>query len=147
MGNLNSLFIYLTRFFKKPGNLLRSRSSAIGHGAVWERGSAITGDWGEAITGPRGLAVSDFEGLSKAGDKGIVLTGITGQASAGKKGVILVKFYDAQAERERIAIGYPGEGGLEPNTFYRTNKYGKFVRATEDARKDWENIQETHEQI
>ena len=50
------------------------------------------------------------------------------RARAGQNGLLVLAFWDAQAQRGRVAVGYVGENGIEPNTWYRV-KNGQFVKA------------------
>jgi hypothetical protein len=43
---------------------------------------------------------------------------------AGTLGIVLLTWWDAKAERERIVIGYVGENGVEPETWYRADGKG-----------------------
>jgi hypothetical protein len=40
-------------------------------------------------------------------------------ARAGEKGVVIIKWWDAEAQRPRVAVGYVGENGISAGTWYR----------------------------
>jgi hypothetical protein len=55
-----------------------------------------------------------------------------GTASAGEDGILVIHYYDDNAKRWRIAVGYPGENGVEKGKTYRV-KDGALVQAEEDS--------------
>lgn len=59
---------------------------------------------------------------------GTATAGDRGTATAGDSGIISVKWYDVDGDRYRIAVGYVGEDGIEPDVAYRVNN-GKLERA------------------
>jgi len=58
-------------------------------------------------------------GTATAGTRGTATAGDAGTATAGDMGVISILFYDQKRNRYRFAIGYIGEGGLEPGVPYK----------------------------
>jgi hypothetical protein len=85
-------------------------------------GTATAGDYGTAIAGEGGTATAGDRGRATAGEGGVATAGDCGTATAGEGGVIQIRWYDRQAERYRIVIGYIGEGGLLPDVAYRLDK-------------------------
>jgi hypothetical protein len=69
---------------------------------------AIAGDWGTATAGHDGTAVAGTRGVAMAGDCGV--------AMASEYGIIQIRWWDGA--RARIATGYVGEDGIEPNVAY-----------------------------
>ena len=73
-----------------------------------------------------GTATAGYRGTATAGDHGTATAGDGGTATAGDGGTIVVKWFGRG--RLRIAIGYVGEDGIEPNVAYRLSN-GKMERA------------------
>ena len=90
------------------------------------RGTATAGHRGTAIAGYRGTATAGYRSTATAGDGGTATAGYRGTATAGYHGTIVVKWFGRG--RLRIAIGYVGEDGIEPNVAYRLSN-GKMERA------------------
>jgi hypothetical protein len=80
---------------------------------------AAHGGAGRAIVG----------GTATAGDSGTATAGDRGTATAGDSGTLLLKWWDESSGRYRVAVGYVGENGIEPNTKYRVEGKGKLVKA------------------
>lgn len=87
---------------------------------VGDNGSCHVGDHGTAIAGKKGKAT--------AGDWGTAIVGLDGVASAGKNGKIHIQYFDSEAIRYRTAVGYIGEGGLEPDVPYQLDENHEFVK-------------------
>ena len=68
-------------------------------------------------------------GTATAGDYGTATAGYYGTATAGRYGTIVIKWWDYNATRYRLTVGYPGEDGIEPNVAYRCDEAGNLVRA------------------
>ena len=77
-------------------------------------GSTLTGGVGSTLTG---------------GDRSTLTGGYRSTAKTGDLGIIAIKHWDDKAGRHRLSVGYVGEDGIEPNTFYRCNDAGKLVKA------------------
>ena len=91
-------------------------------------GTATAGDCGTATAGAEGRATAGDYGTATAGSQGSATAGYKGTATAGNHGTISIKWWDENAERYRLATGYIGENGLEPNTAYKLADEGKFVK-------------------
>ena len=68
-------------------------------------------------------------GTATAGDDGTATAGYYGTATAGYYGTIVIKWWDDNATRYRLTVGYPGEDGIKPNVAYRCDEAGNLVRA------------------
>jgi hypothetical protein len=42
-------------------------------------------------------------------------------------GIIAIQWWDRESERNRLAVGYPGENGIKPGTAYSLDDEGNFV--------------------
>ena len=108
-----------------------------GAGRAIVSGTATAGDIGTATAGDRGTATAGYSGTATAGDSGTATAGDRGTATAGDRGtaktgeigIIVCRWYDDSKERYRLTVGYVGEDGIEPNTFYRCDERGKLVKA------------------
>jgi hypothetical protein len=90
-------------------------------------GTATAGDSGTATAGDSGTATAGHRGTATAGDSGTATAGDSGTARTGDLGVIAIRWYDPNADRYRVAIGYVGEDGIKANTFYVADGAGKLV--------------------
>ena len=79
------------------------------------------GDWGTAAAGYGGAATAGYGGTATAGYRGT--------ATAGERGTLLIKWWDGDRYRYRIATGYVGEDGIEPNVAYKCDTTGRLVKA------------------
>ena len=52
---------------------------------------------------------------------------------AGENGSIAIRFFDGL--RGRLKVAYVGEGGIEPDTFYKLDENGDFVLAEDTNEK------------
>lgn len=82
---------------------------------------------GTATAGNRGTATAGHGGTATAGNRGTATTGEDGTATAGDGGRIQITWYDGS--RYRLAVGYVGEDGIEPQVAYQVVE-GKLVRVT-----------------
>ena len=97
-----------------------------GTATAGEDGTATAGNYGTATVGNYGTAMSGHRGTATAGNYGKATAGECGTATAGEGGILQIKWYDGK--RSRISTGYIGENGLKPNTPYRLNDKGEFVK-------------------
>lgn len=80
----------------------------------------------------KGWAIAPCErGQASAADAGVAAAGKHGRARAGNYGILVIKYTDAG--RPRLAVGYVGENGIKPDTWYRVDGQGNFVEDVEDA--------------
>ena len=94
------------------------RMDAIGFLRQQGVSDALPGD--AVAAGNRGTATAGYRGTATAGDRGT--------ATAGDRGTIIISRWDGQ--RTRVAIGYVGEDGIQPNTPYQLNADGEFEVAS-----------------
>jgi len=86
------------------------------------------GGAGRAIVA--GTATAGYAGTATAGARGTATAGVAGTATAGDDGTVVVRWWDEAAERYRLAIGYVGEDGIEPDVAYRWDATaGRLVKA------------------
>ena len=90
-------------------------------------GTATAGDMGTAAAGDMGTAAAGYRGTATAGDGGTATAGYRGTATAGDGGTLIVKYWDKDAERYRIVVGYIGEAGLKPNVKYKLDDNHQFI--------------------
>jgi len=98
-----------------------------GTATAGDGGTATAGDGGTATAGKWGTATAGDGGTATAGDGGTATAGYEGTATAGDKGTLIIRRWDGK--RYRTVVGYIGENGLEPNTPYKLNDAGEFVKA------------------
>jgi hypothetical protein len=94
--------------------------------AGW-KGTATAGWKGTATAGNEGTATAGRKGTATAGDEGTATAGDEGTATAGDKAIIQLRYWDG--DRYRVAIGYIGEGGLEPGVKYKLDDSHKIIKA------------------
>jgi hypothetical protein len=94
---------------------------------VGDSGQATAGDSGQATAGYSGQATAGDSGQATAGDSGQATAGYRGQAKAGDLGTVIIRWCDSDANRYRVTVGYVGENGIKPDTFYRCDEAGKLV--------------------
>ncbi len=86
-------------------------------------------------SGHRGQATaSGYLGQATASGSGIAM-GLGGEVmvSGGSKSCLIATWWDDEAERPRVTVGYVGERGLQPDTKYRLNKRREFEPVEEGA--------------
>jgi len=123
VGNRNSA----PQFLSEHGG--HGRSIVSGTATAGDSGTATAGDRGTATAGVSGTATAGYSGTATAGDRGTATAGYSGTAKSGKIGIVVLRWYDNDRDRYRLAVGYVGEDGIEPNTFYRCDDAGKLVKA------------------
>jgi hypothetical protein len=98
-------------------------------------GSTLTGGDGSRLTGGDGSTLTGGDGSTLTGGDGSTLTGgycstLTGGYSStltgGDDSTLTALWWDGQAERCRVAVGYVGEDGIAPGVAYRVEG-GKLV--------------------
>ena len=94
-----------------------STLSASGHNSTL----AASGD------GSKLAASGDGSILAASGKNSICMAaGYASTAQVGENGVIVLPYYDGI--RTRVAVGYVGENGIEPNVEYKVNNNGIFEK-------------------
>ena len=72
-------------------------------------------------------ASGDYSKLAASGKNSICMAaGYASTARVGENGVIVLPYYDGI--RTRVAVGYVGENGIEPNVEYKVNNNGIFEK-------------------
>jgi hypothetical protein len=56
---------------------------------------------------------------STTGENSIAASLGGNMARAGENGIVIIKWWDAEAQRPRVAVGYVGENGISAGTWYR----------------------------
>ena len=100
-----------------------------GTATAGDGGTATAGYRGTAAAGDHGTATAGYGGTATAGDRGTATAGRYGTATAGDRGELHLRWWDGQ--RQRTQVAYVGEDGILPNTPYRLNERGEFVRVKE----------------
>ena len=100
-----------------------------GTATAGNRGTATAGDMGTATAGDMGTATAGYMGTATAGYMGTATAGYSGTAKSGDVGIVVVSWYDTSALRCRLCVGYVGEDGILPNTFYKCDLHGKLIAA------------------
>ncbi len=103
-------------------------------------GLALTADYGHAFVlvsggkgqaGAQGHVVVTSHGTAITGPMGFSEAGEYGRASSGENGMIQISYTEFPSGRRRLATGYIGEDGLEPNVLYRLDEVThKFIKST-----------------
>jgi len=88
---------------------------------------ATAGYSGTATAGYSGTATAGDSGTATAGSSGTATAGYSGTATAGDRGVISIQYWDSQAQRIKVRIGYIGAGGLKPGVAYQLDQNCQFV--------------------
>lgn len=104
---------------------------------LWKTGPVIARPPGKFSAGggnkahsstKKGWAIAPAErGAASAADAGVAAAGKHGRARAGNYGVLVIRYADQQNGRSRLAVGYVGENGIKPDTWYRVDDEGNFV--------------------
>ena len=55
---------------------------------------------------------------------------VGGTSTSGYGGTIVLSFWDTEARRKRLVVGYVGEDGIEPNVAYHLDEAHRFQRVT-----------------
>jgi hypothetical protein len=116
-----------TDFIRANGG--HGRSIVRGTSTSGDRGTSTSGDRGTSTSGYGGTSTSGVRGTSTSGDRGTSTSGDGGTSKTGSVGIVICRWWDAKADRSRLAVGYVGEDGIKPDTFYRCDDTGKLVEA------------------
>ena len=101
-----------------------------GTATAGDSGTATAGDSGTATAGYSGTATAGYSGTATAGVRGTATAGYSGTAKSGEIGIIVCRWWDEPKNRYRLAVGYVGEDGIKPNTFYRADTGGNLIEVT-----------------
>ena len=99
----------------------KSLSGNSGKSVSGDSGQSVSGNSGQSVSGNSGQSVSGYSGQSVSGDSGQSVSGYSGQSESGNSGILCISYWDTQDQRERLAIAYVGENGIEANTPYKLN--------------------------
>ena len=82
---------------------------------------ASTGDYSQAASaGYRSKAASTgYYSIA-------MVAGVDGRVAAGERGAFALAYLDTDG-RIRIAVGYPGEDGIQPGRWYRADRFGALI--------------------
>ena len=105
-----------------------TRETATAFLAERAHGRAIVG--GTSTSGDGGTSTSGVGGTSTSGDRGTSTSGVGGTSTSGVGGTIVLSFWDTEARRKRLVVGYVGEDGIEPNVAYHLDEAHRFQRVT-----------------
>ncbi len=114
------------------GKVKFPRGEVIYCGGVGGAFKLIAPEWIRVVTEAALRATSTVAKKAKQsaaalGKDGIaIVQGLRGTAMAGEHGTIILPWWDEQAKRHRISVGYIGEGGLKLKTVYRVDAKGTF---------------------
>ena len=89
-------------------------------------GTSTSGDYGNSSSGDYSTSTSGYKGTSISGDYGTSISGVGGKCIAGVNGMISI--YYSENNRKKLKVGYIGEDGLEPDTFYKLDENNNFVK-------------------
>ena len=108
-----------------------AHSSTTGYAAH----SSTTGDDAHSST------TGNHAHSSTTGDDAVsACLGYNGRAKA-SRGILLVSWLDQAAKRRRVAVGYPGENGIEEGVWYRADESGQLIK---DESQDDHSIRQTN---
>ena len=103
----------------------------LAHGGA---GKAICG--AALSQGDKAAVSAGYRGQASAGSWGQASAGEGGQASAGENGTIIVQWWDNASKRYRVKVGYIGEDGLKPDTWYKVGDDRSWVEVGPVVKKD-----------
>lgn len=107
-----------------------------GHAEAGESGSSEAGCEGVAVVGKYGAATVGWGGVARAGEFGFAHAYEGGMAQSGNGGMVVVHWMDKDHGRMRLAVGYVGEDGIEPDVAYRCDEQGRLVRVESEVGHD-----------
>jgi hypothetical protein len=99
-----------------------------GTATAGDSGTATAGNRGTATAGDAGTATAGYAGTATAGYAGTATAGDSGTATAGEYGMLVIMRWNGK--RYRAEFAHVGENGILPNTKYKLDEQGQFVRAT-----------------
>ena len=76
------------------------------------------------------ISQQELLGYAEKSQSLMVVTVPDGKVKAGEQGCIAAVYWDPKAKRQRLAVGYVGEGGIKADTWYEV-KDGKFSEVRE----------------
>ena len=96
-------------------------------------GTSTSGDGGTSTSGVGGTSTSGDGGTSTSGDGGTSTSGVRGTSTSGDRGtsktgsvgIVVCRWWDET--RYRLTVGYVGEDGIKPDTFYKCDSNGKLT--------------------
>jgi hypothetical protein len=109
------------------GDCGTSISGSYGTSVSGDFGTSTSGDCGTSISGEDGTSTSGRDGTSISGSYGTSISNGSGTCASGSKGTLIIKFWDGQRSRFRMA--YVGEDGILPDVHYKLDHNGNFVEA------------------
>jgi len=103
--------------------------------------TSISGNYGMSISGYGGGSTSGIGGISTSGDLGMSISGYLGKSASGHHGMSTsgefgiaasgiggrIQIVSWDGRRYRLCVGYVGEDGIEPDTYYLCRS-GRLVR-------------------
>ena len=100
------------------------------------KGTSTSGDYGTSTSGYKGTSTSGYKGTSTSGAKGTSTSGAKGTSTSGEEGTstsgyngtLVIKYWDNNTLRIKLATAYVGENGILPNTPYVLNEKNEFVK-------------------
>jgi len=107
------------------GDCGTSTSGDYGTSTSGFRGTSTSGYGGTSTSGDYGTSTSGFRGTSTSGFRGTSTSGDCGTSMAGENGILVIRFWDGR--RDRLVVGYVGEGGIKAGVKYRLNAEHQLV--------------------
>ena len=93
---------------------------------ILKGGKSVIGSF--VTSGDFGTSTSGDYGTSTSGDGGTSTSGDYGTSTSGEKGTLVIKYWDNNTLRIKLATAYVGENGILPNTPYVLNEKNEFVK-------------------
>ena len=110
------------------GDCGTSTSGDYGTSTSGKKGTSTSGDFGTSTSGYKGTSTSGDYGTSTSGDYGTSTSGVGGTSTSGDGGTLVIKYWDCNAQRYKLATAYVGKNGILTNTPYVLNEKNKFVK-------------------
>ena len=112
-----------------------STSLSYGTSTSGDSGTSNSSNNGTSNSGDDGTSTSGDFGTSTSGDRGTSTSGICGTSISGIGGEIRIRWHDGT--RYRTAVGYVGEGGIEPHTAYVVRGNGVLTKQEPFVQSRW----------